>query len=217
MGQPHPLVTRFANGPELIADLAAACRDVYNQAQYEVDGVRFSLIPIGGLSWVVIEGSEDLEDWADGLLFCKTKWPIASTKAKVHRGFAAQASRILSHPAVRKARAFAGHSLGGAIAQLLSAWHNKPSVSFGSPRVGGPAFAEYMDWWHLRVEGRGDRITHFPSSWLDYHHGGYVLRIGERLPWWKFWAPLHDHSIADYCWELNQLVDVTTDRIVADG
>lgn len=91
---------------------------------------------------------------------------------------------------------FTGHSMGGALAQLLALqvrdrfpdfWRNKHHciMSFGSPRVGDHRFAEEFDhqiapWRNLRFVYRDDVIPMMPLQTMGYQHAGVEIWIRKK-------------------------------------
>ena len=98
-----------------------------------------------------------------------------------------------------------GHSLGGAIAQIIGLWlhkgdHNVQIYTFGSPKVSTTFYFNEPNHW--RVVDRNDPVPFLPT--LPYVHSGVVIDI-ETLSW----SETHeergilqtdglDHSIKDY-------------------
>ena len=80
-----------------------------------------------------------------------------------------------------------GHSLGGAIAELdtLMFTLNLPSatvkgVTYGAPRVGNPAFANFFDSKvkvFTRVDNRDDLVPIVPGRFLGFEHPSGQVHI----------------------------------------
>ena len=104
--------------------------------------------------------------------------------------------------------AFTGHSLGGAMAQVLAACHNSDRrrrpcrvVTFGAPRVGSIRFGKLVRRSAEAVEYQraGDRVPDLP--WPLYcWHPTKVRVIGRR-----FLDPRKNHSLANYRADLTAL------------
>jgi triacylglycerol lipase len=80
---------------------------------------------------------------------------------------------------------FAGHSLGGAVADVLanrcltSHIKSEPQClyTFGSPRVGCRKYVNYLPVNHQRWIHNDDGVTFLPPARLGYQHGGTEMRI----------------------------------------
>lgn len=119
-----------------------------------------------------------------------------ASKAYVHQGFQILFDRIwpLLEPLLRdqpRPLFITGHSLGGALA-LMTAALLPPEVlyTFGSPRVGNPAFtAGICDFPHHRVVHRHDIVTLLPhalqtSGAYDFcHHGDLIHLRSDEVDW----------------------------------
>jgi len=85
----------------------------------------------------------------------------------------------------------AGHSLGGALALMSAALHPpKALYTFGSPRVGNPAFCDQLgDLVHHRVVNHHDIVTLLPHAVENFapydfrHHGELVHLRDDELDW----------------------------------
>jgi predicted lipase len=145
---------------------------------------------------LVFRGSEELTDWYQDSLICKT---LVQDVGEVHTGF----YNILSSPKykafVKRYIAIAkkhplytlyltGHSLGGALATLAACLivHNTPiqqrplyTISFGSPRVGDKVWKKTFDTHpllhHRRVAFEKDIVTSLP--FIQYYHTGYEVHL----------------------------------------
>lgn len=168
----------------------------------KIDNVEYNIREHDGKKILVIPGVRDSSDTWDSFFFRKERHEFYSGKLKVHHGFYKQAEKLFE--IAKEFDLFIGHSLGGAIAQILSLKLNKPSITFGAPRIGGLKVADAIKELHTRVNSKGDIITHLPPWFFGYIHGGRKIKVGimER-PWWKFWS-LEDHTIDDYLKSVNE-------------
>ncbi|KAF8735158.1 hypothetical protein AX14_002614 [Amanita brunnescens Koide BX004] len=129
-------------------------------------------------------------------------FPGVSSSVEVHSGFANEqaktATKVLS--AVQSTIstygaskvALVGHSLGAAIALLDSVYLplHLPGITFttityGMPRVGNKAFADYVDA-NLdltHINNRKDLVPIIPGILLGYHHPSGEVHITETGPW----------------------------------
>ena len=154
-------------------------------------------------------------DEKDDLKACFTFWKTNFGAIKVHKGFANSIDRLipniladLRQVPLDKRVVFVGHSLGGALATLLSAKH-KPDelVTFGAPRVAGPELAEYLS----NIEYHRIVTKHDLLRWLPpnipyippYVHSGERRLL--EVDWhWNAKKFIHPHLLVTY---LNALLD----------
>ena len=180
---------------------------------------------------VVCRGTEPNE-WNDIKADANAFTDLAETVGRVHRGFKREVDDIwpiLEETLRDETRNvwFAGHSLGGAMAQICAGRCQLSEIAavprevytFGSPRVGTKRYIQNADVRHIRWVNNNDIVTRVPPRWLRYRHNGfkmYLDRNGElkRLSaaqrgkdrWAGFWSGLKqrkcdhfsDHAIAAY-------------------
>ncbi len=180
---------------------------------------------------VVCRGTEPNE-WNDIKADANAFTDLAETVGRVHRGFKREVDDIwpiLEETLRDETRHvwFAGHSLGGAMAQICAgrcqlsdiAAVPKEVHTFGSPRVGTKRYIQNADVLHVRWVNNNDIVTRVPPRWLRYRHNGakmYLDRNGDlkrltpqqrgRDRWAGFWNGLKqrrfdhfsDHAIAAY-------------------
>ncbi|KAH9964405.1 lipase [Russula compacta] len=136
-------------------------------------------------------------------------FPGVSDTIRVHKGFsriqAQTATRVLSD--VQKLIAAhgtstvttVGHSLGAALSLLdgvylrlhLAADVDVRYIGYGQPRVGNPAWANYVDALLLdklsRVNNKKDPVPQLPYKWplmgFDYYHSSGEIHIQESEEW----------------------------------
>ena len=156
-------------------------------------------------------GSESFHDWWTNLTFTAETGPFPNTE--VHKGFqdalvptliriASDAQRY--NPASNKHIWIAGHSLGGALAVLLTAMLIAEEVpvaglyTYGAPRVGNKQFEEIFNARFqeaYRVVNQDDVVPHLPPEFLGFSHTGQRVlferngtRREDRNTWKKFQA-----------------------------
>lgn len=149
-------------------------------------------------TWVVFTGSQDRKDWRDDLKYSFVAFN-GGTRGNIHSGFLRHYERIADQitagisDAARSGHEiiFAGHSLGGAVAQLAAAIHqdrgyNASAIAIGAPRIFCPRASFYLD--HVanlpitRVESLTDWIADLPPrvGRFPYSHAGHCLFIDSR-------------------------------------
>lgn len=178
------------------ADLASFVAKTYalKPDVWAGDNVRAMFLERGGEFVIGVPGTTDLDGWLRDF----SAWPLwFDTIGLCHAGFGSggQALWQLVKPKIPRTKRiiYAGHSLGGALAQVLGAMHaaEMPSlpfevVTFGSPRVAlccNPLF-HWLLGKALRIElyaRRGDPIPDVPFKPLYLHHHRLDL-IGEPVP-----------------------------------
>jgi triacylglycerol lipase len=113
---------------------------------------------------------------------------IAETVSRVHNGFKTEVDELwpkiiedLSKPAVKKKHLwFCGHSLGAAMAVIMSArCMHAPHAgvpielfTYGCPRVGWPGYCNSLGVAHHRWVNNNDVVTRVPPTFLGYRHHG---------------------------------------------
>jgi len=146
---------------------------------------------LGDKIYVVYRGTSSKTQWADDAEAWQDdpKYPDCKD-CQIHHGFhkcidntfksvleAVQALRK-EHPSYQIV--CAGHSLGGALTNLaaislsLAGITNVQHYSFGSPRVGNPAFAVYSD----KVLPHAQRITHYKDT-VPHTPPPYIPLVGK--------------------------------------
>lgn len=130
--------------------------------------------------WIVFRGTNDKKDHISNLRFAKTK-----NKFEIHIGFKSRLDKILpevlaelnSHS--NKQVFFAGHSLGGAMAQIVATMTKDTKstcFTFGCPKVGTILFSSRATHvTHYRFVNCTDPIPILPPRLFGFiHHGNEV-------------------------------------------
>ncbi|CDS08213.1 hypothetical protein LRAMOSA02161 [Lichtheimia ramosa] len=146
--------------------------------------------------FIAFRGSGSTKNWIANLDFILVDYPPADG-TKVHKGFFDSYNDVASDltPLVKElagnysdyAIHVTGHSLGAATALLcamdLYQQGLKPSLyTFGGPRVGDPAFAEYVVGTKIlyeRTVNKRDIVAHLPPAAFGYRHAGQEFWITE--------------------------------------
>mgnify|MGYP002130041045 CR=1 FL=1 len=133
----------------------------------------------------------NIQQWTSDLDVKYTKW----YNGKVHSGFFDRFNEIKSPTMafLRKAQKelpngdiiISGHSMGGAVATLFASHlkefniHPRFVYTYGSPRVGDRAFAQYVDKQFgdrlMRVMNDWDMVVDLPPIAFDYRHVGKLI------------------------------------------
>lgn len=130
---------------------------------------------------IAVRGTSEL--WADGLRDVDaSQVPFEDTDSKVHRGFYESAQK--AHDFVVKyldkfysgqKLLICGHSLGGAVALILSEMLRRRTegysiqlYTYGAPRAGDANFvAGAKDLVHHRIVNHNDPVPSVPGTWMD--------------------------------------------------
>lgn len=174
---------------------------------------KLKYIDQGAVQFFVLEGRSETYITFKGtnpsrLIEVLTDLDFVQKKAfvgKVHKGFFEAFSNVkkdldalvLDFELKRKNIIVSGHSLGGALATLCSAYLHQEGVTikgvytFGQPRIGNEDFADYYDSIlgnrHFSVFHKDDRIPRLPASKvgrgkleIQYHHVGKTIWINHE-------------------------------------
>jgi len=176
--------------------------------------VRYDLVPRGPELIVVMPGTHpsDPLDWLRDL----SAWPRWFARiGPCHAGFGSGGAALWAALRAELARerrriVYTGHSLGGALAQVLAAHHAADRlppcrvVTFGAPRAPlglnfhfGRLVRSALD--AVEYRRAGDPVPGVPT-WPLFAHPTRGIEIGKALP-----DPIANHSIALYAADLAAL------------
>lgn len=168
--------------------LIEGLREIYNPVS-DLEGF-VGAVPALKTIYVALRGSASVRNWIEDLEIMQTDYPSGG---KVHRGFYYSALGV--QPQIDAALAelgalyplydvvFTGHSYGAAAATLVAATSPKGTptyahpikvITFGEPRVGNAAFADYINGIfeiHRHTHDR-DMVPHLPPVSAGYWHHG---------------------------------------------
>ena len=193
--------------PVLLRNLARESKEAYNSGKLVNNG-ELSYIPSQreGATVVFIRGTDNVQNIItdlDARIFYDEKIGI-----NLHRGFRDAAEDIYNDLLVnynfQEEVWFVGHSLGGAIAQILALWfkedgYDTKALTYGSPSV---TTEKIDDFYHIRVIIKTDPIPFLPP--FPYVHSG--VEIDAETLEWNFANLIgditkvdsRDHSIDEY-------------------
>nr|pir triacylglycerol lipase (EC 3.1.1.3) precursor 1 - Rhizomucor miehei [Rhizomucor miehei] len=154
--------------------------------------------------YIVFRGSSSIRNWIADLTFVPVSYPPVSG-TKVHKGFldsygevqnelvATVLDQFKQYPSYKVA--VTGHSLGGATALLcaLGLYQREEGLSSsnlflytqGQPRVGDPAFANYVVSTGIpyrRTVNERDIVPHLPPAAFGFLHAGEEYWITDNSP-----------------------------------
>jgi predicted lipase len=158
--------------------------------------------------YVTFRGTSSIKDATVDLNLSRIR---IKDKIKVHEGFYTQFKSVeieITKRLVREHTAkrivFAGHSLGGALAQIAAAYYGEifdyscvVCHTFGSPRVGNKYFVEWFSKHvdeNVRVMNRNDPVpmmptfhywVHTTNTCLVLYEDGRKVSQPDDIPWYK--------------------------------
>ena len=171
---------------ELLIEHAEYCKAIYDSGGDQKDEVAFEVKQDNGISIIVIRGTANeanvLSD-IDVRLVSDTR-----TGIRLHKGFRDTAVTIMqiidNTKTLEHTVHVTGHSLGGAVAQIIGMWLHKRGknvqvFSYGSPKVSDQVLSGGQPT-HWRVVRRSDPIP-FTPPW-PYEHTGLFID-SQDLDW----------------------------------
>jgi len=171
---------------DLLIEHAEYCKAIYDSGGDQKDEVAFEVKQDNGISIIVIRGTANdanvLSDIDVRLV------SDARTGIKLHKGFrdvAVTIMQILDNThTIEHTVHVTGHSLGGAVAQIIGMWlhtrgKNVQIFSYGSPKVSNQVLSGGQPT-HWRVVRRSDPIP-FTPPW-PYSHTGLFID-SQTLDW----------------------------------
>ena len=172
---------------------AEYCKSIYDLGGDQKDEVAFEVIQVNGISIIVIRGTANeanvLSD-IDVRLVSDTR-----TGIRLHKGFRDASLGVMEiidrDHTIEHTVHITGHSLGGAVAQIIGMWLHKRGknvqvFSYGSPKVSSQVLDSQPTHW--RVVRRSDPIP-FTPPW-PYRHTGLFIDSQDLD-----WGPDNDNGL----------------------
>ena len=194
-------------GIEVLTEMAEYCERIYDEGKEIGDNeFAYNVVQDRGVTIISIRGTDN----AKNVLTDLDARPFQDRKlgVQVHRGFRDASEKlkndIIENVALEENIILTGHSLGGAIAQILGLWFEDDAYevqiyTFGSPSV---MIEQMWEDGHFRVYLENDPVPFLPP--FPYMHWG--IRINAETLGWDENHPVgdvtkidaRDHSIKEY-------------------
>ena len=194
-------------GIEVLIEMAEYCERIYDEGkEIGQDEFAYNVVQDRGVTIISIRGTDN----AKNVLTDLDARPFKDRKlgVQVHRGFRDASEKlkndIIENVALEENIILTGHSLGGAIAQILGLWFEDDAYevqiyTFGSPSV---MIEQMWEDGHFRVYLENDPVPFLPP--FPYVHWG--IRINAETLDWDENHPIgdvtkidaRDHSIKEY-------------------
>ena len=171
---------------DLLIEHAEYCKEIYDSGGDQKDEVAFEVKQDNETTTIVIRGTanaDNVQSDIDVRLVNDDKLGIY-----LHKGFRDASVSVMSSiddgHTIKNTVYITGHSLGGAVAQIIGMWfhkrgHNVQIFSYGSPKVSNQVLSGGQPT-HWRVVRRSDPIP-FTPPW-PYHHTGLFIN-SQTLDW----------------------------------
>jgi len=199
---------------ETLIEMAEHCKEVYEEGEeLEDDQFSYNLVRSGGISILIFRGTANAKNVLTDIdiRFIKDD----DLDLYLHKGFMDAATTVMqdidNNHTLDKTVYLTGHSLGGAMAQIVGMWLDKRGknvqiFTFGSPKVTTTFL--YNEPNHWRVAMRSDPVPFLPP--YPYVHSGIHIDP-ETLDWDESHEEGNimetdglDHSINEYLDILNE-------------
>ena len=170
----------------LLIEHAEYCKAIYDAGGDQKDDVAFDVKQKNGTTIIIIRGTANASNVeSDVNIALETD---ARTGIYLHKGFRDASTTIMQildeQYTVEQTVHVTGHSLGGAVAQILGMWYHKRGnnvqiFSYGSPKVSSQVMSGGQPT-HWRVVRRSDPIPFMPP-WPYIHTGLFIN--SQTLDW----------------------------------
>ena len=194
-------------GIEVLIEMAEYCERIYDEGkEIGQDEFAYDVVQDRGVTIISIRGTDN----AKNVLTDLDARPFKDRKlgVQVHRGFRDASEKlkndIIENVALEENIILTGHSLGGAIAQILGLWFEDDAYEVQIYTFGSPAVMIEQMWedGHFRVYLENDPVPFLPP--FPYMHWG--IRINAETLGWDENHPVgdvtkidaRDHSIKEY-------------------
>ena len=170
----------------LLIEHAEYCKAIYDAGGDQKDDVAFDVKQKNGITIIIIRGTANASNVeSDVNIALETD---ARTGIYLHKGFRDASTTIMQildeQYTVEQTVYVTGHSLGGAVAQILGMWYHKRGknvqiFSYGSPKVSSQVMSGGQPT-HWRVVRKSDPVPFMPP-WPYIHTGLFIN--SQTLDW----------------------------------
>ena len=169
-----------------LVEHAEYCKVIYDSGGTEVDNLAYEVKTVSGITIIVIRGTANTTNVLSDIDIRMIKDDVLDIY--LHKGFRDASTTIIQevdkYYQLEHTVHVTGHSLGGAIAQIIGMWlhkrgHNVQVFSYGSPKVSSQVLSGGQPT-HWRVVRRSDPIP-FTPMWPYAHTGVFVN--SQTLDW----------------------------------
>ena len=171
---------------EILVEHAEYCESIYDNGGTEVNNLSYEVKTNGGITIIVIRGTDNTANVLSDIDIRMIKDDVLDIY--LHKGFRDASTTIIQevdkYYQLEHTVHVTGHSLGGAIAQIIGMWlhrrgYNVQIFSYGSPKVSSQVLSGGQPT-HWRVVRRSDPVTFSPT--YPYLHTG-VFVDSQTLDW----------------------------------
>ena len=197
----------------ILIEMAEYCEKIYDEGkEIGEDEFAYNVVEDRGVTIISIRGTDN----GKNVLTDLDARPFRDKKlgVQVHRGFRDASEKlkndIIENVALEETIILTGHSLGGAIAQILGLWFEEDAYEVQIYTFGSPSIMMEQMWedGHFRVYLENDPVPFLPP--YPYVHWGIGINA-ETLDWDED-HPIgditkidaRDHSIKEYLKILNR-------------
>jgi|TARA_B100000929_G_scaffold102206_1_gene80793 hypothetical protein len=179
---------------DLLIEHAEYCKAIYDGGGDQKDEVAFEVKQVNGISIIVIRGTANTENVQSDIDVRLVD--DARTGIKLHKGFRDASLGVMEiidrDHTVEHTVHITGHSLGGAVAQIIGMWlhkrgNNVQIFSYGSPKVSYQVMSSGQPT-HWRVVRRSDPIP-FTPPWPYIQTGLFIDSVSLD------WGPDNDNGL----------------------
>jgi len=171
---------------EILVEHAEYCESIYDNGGTEVNNLSYEVKTSDGITIIVIRGTDNTANVLSDIDIRMIKDDVLDIY--LHKGFRDASTTIIQevdkYYQLEHTVHVTGHSLGGAIAQIVGMWlhkrgYNVQVFSYGSPKVSSQVLSGGQPT-HWRVVRRSDPVTFSPT--YPYLHTG-VFVDSQTLDW----------------------------------
>jgi predicted lipase len=169
-----------------LVEHAEYCENIYDNGGTEIDNLAYEVKTDDGITIIVIRGTDNTDNVLSDIDIRMIKDDVLDIY--LHKGFKDASTTIIQevdkYYQLEHTVHVTGHSLGGAIAQIIGMWlhkrgHNVQVFSYGSPKVSSQVLVSGQPT-HWRVVRLSDPVTFSPT--YPYVHTGVFVN-SQTLDW----------------------------------